>query len=436
MGRHLTMNGDNPEKLSLLSVRPPRRRYLWPLFFLLAMFAGVLYERWLNLSAIPPDSAKDFRLMAEAWNIIHHYYVDQGAVQSTNLTHAAIAGMAESLGDSGHTIYLTPEMRKHESAAMRSKFTGVGVEIKTVERRTVVVAALDGSPALRAGIHAGDIILEVDGRSVAGLPTTELQERISGEIGQPVRIGVLDPADGRRKEFNIVRASIKVPNVSWHTLPGGKVAHLRIALFSDGTGRDVRNVLREIKAQDINRIVLDLRNNPGGVVDEAVAVASQFLQGGDVYLSKDAKGNITHETVKPGGLATNMSVVVLINGGSASASEIVAGALSDAHRATLVGRTTFGTGTVLSQFPLGDGSALLLAVGEWLTPGGKTFWHKGIKPDEEVGSATNTFPLIPSMETNLTSETLEASGDIPLQRALFLLSNAPDNPTNSSGSPK
>jgi carboxyl-terminal processing protease len=202
------MNGESQEKLTWKSWRLPRRRYLWPLTLLAAMFCGVLYDRWVSLSGLPAGAERQFELMAQAWNIIHRYYVDRKAVQPELMTHAAIQGMAESLGDTGHTIYLNPDMRKHETVSMRAKFTGIGVEIKAVDRRTVIVAALDGSPALRAGVRAGDIILEVDGHSVAGLPFSELEDRISGPAGEPVRLGVLDPSDGRRKEFTIVRTAI------------------------------------------------------------------------------------------------------------------------------------------------------------------------------------------------------------------------------------
>jgi carboxyl-terminal processing protease len=420
------MNGENQDKLSLLSWRMPRLRFLWALSLVLAVCAGILYDRWVFLAGMPAGARQDFQLIAQAWNIIQRNYVDRGALQSSVLTHAAIQGMTDSLGDSGHTVYLNPEMRRRSSAAMRSKFTGIGVEIKTQDRRAVVVATFDGSPALRAGVRAGDIILEVDGHSVVGLPLSELEDRITGPAGTPVRLDVLDPGDGRRKEFNIVRASIKIPNVTWHALPGGRVAHLRVALFGEGVARDFRGALLEIQRQGMSRVILDLRNDPGGVLEEAVEVASEFLSGGNVFLSKNSAGRITPEPVKPGGVATNMSVVVLINGGSASASEIVAGALRDAHRASLVGQTTFGTGTVLEQFQLSDGSALLLAVGEWLTPGGRSFWHRGIQPDAEVALPANTVALIPAQEADLTPTGLQTSGDEPLLRALSLLSNPPE----------
>jgi carboxyl-terminal processing protease len=364
--------------------------------------------------------------MAQAWNIIHRNYVDRAALQSSVLTHAAIQGMTDSLGDAGHTIYLSPEMHRQASASMRSNFTGIGIELKSQDRRAIVVAAFDGSPALLAGLRAGDILLEVDGRAIAGLPLTQLEDLIRGPAGAPVKLAVLDPVEGRRKEFNIVRASIKIPNVTWHALPGVQVAHLRIARFGDGVARDFRAALLEIRRQGIERVILDLRNDPGGVLDEAVAVAGEFLSGGNVLLTKNASGEITPVPVKPGGAATNLAVAVLINGGSASASEIVAGALSDAHRALLVGQTTFGTGTVLDQFQLSDGSALMLAVGEWLTPRGRSFWHRGLKPDVEVALPAGGAALFPALESDLTPAALQSCGDAQLLRALSLLTNPPE----------
>lgn len=163
---------------------------------------------------------------------------------------------------------------------------------------------------------------------------------------------------------------------------------------------------------------MDLRNNPGGVLDQAVAVASQFLTGGNVLLVKDAQGKITPVPVQPGGLATNMPMAVLINGGSASAAEIVAGALRDRHRAELIGETTFGTGTVLNEFPLTGGSALLLAVDEWLTPDGQSFWHKGISPEITVDLPTDVNPLVPTDLAGMTAAQLHSSEDKQILRGL------------------
>jgi carboxyl-terminal processing protease len=193
-------------------------------------------------------------------------------------------------------------------------------------------------------------------------------------------------------------------------------------MFSDGVGKEARKALLAMQKEGAKGVILDLRNDPGGAVEEAVAVASEFLSGGNVFLERDAQGKITPEPVIAGGVATNLPLVVLINGGSASASEIVAGAMRDAHRAVLVGTNTFGTGTVLQNFPLADGSSLLLAVAEWLTPSGRSFWHKGIKPDAAVASSTNSPPLRPDDAAKFTAETLQDCGDAQLLKALALLS--------------
>jgi carboxyl-terminal processing protease len=184
---------------------------------------------------------------------------------------------------------------------------------------------------------------------------------------------------------------------------------------------DLRKALAEITHDGLNGIVLDLRNNPGGLLDEAVGATSQFLKGGNVLLIKDARGTIKPIPVKRGGTAISIPLAVLINSGTASAAEIMAGALRDAHRARLLGVKTFGTGTVLNEFALADGSALLLAVDEWLTPAGRVIWHKGITPEIEAGLPSEASPLLPEEEQNMTVAQLKESKDEQLLRALELL---------------
>jgi carboxyl-terminal processing protease len=207
-------------------------------------------------------------------------------------------------------------------------------------------------------------------------------------------------------------------------LPGTTVAHLRVASFSQGVTDDLKKSLHEIQQEGMTGLVLDLRDDPGGLLDEAIGVASQFLSSGNVLLEKDAKGQVKQIEVRPGGAATEIPMVVLINAGTASAAEIVAGALQDAHRADLVGETTFGTGTVLGEFSLSDGSALLLAIQEWLTPDGRVIWHQGIVPDVEVPLSAGVTPLFPNAEQDLTSAQLQAGDDAQLARALELLTQS------------
>jgi carboxyl-terminal processing protease len=185
--------------------------------------------------------------------------------------------------------------------------------------------------------------------------------------------------------------------------------------------KDLRTILSKIHKENLVGIVLDLRNDPGGVLDEAIGVASQFLSSGNVLLTKNADGKITPDPVESGGLARNIPMVVLINDGTASASEIVAGALQDAKRASLIGETTFGTGTVLGQYPLPDGSELLLATQEWLTPSGRTIWHKGIDPNVKVSLSPDAILVEPGGLAGMTAADLAKSGDEQLLEALGLL---------------
>ena len=415
------MGANNEEKLSLLSLRWPRRGFLLALSLVLALGAGVMLDRSLLLNGIPPDAEDDFRLMAQAWNLIDHFYVDHSSVRHAAMTHAAISAMLDSLGDTNHSAFLSRSQAKKAGSAMQGKLIGIGIEIQARDHQAVVVAPIDGSPAQQAGVRPGDVILQVNGQPVYGLSLAQISSRISGEAGQPVALTVMNPRDKRKRKINIARASIKLNNVSWQRLPGTDIAHLRIALFSDGEAGDLRKALLEIKRQGIRGIILDLRNNPGGALDEAIGTASQFLASGNVLWEKDGSGKLTPIPVQPGGAAPDLPMVVLINGGSASDSEIVAGALHDTRRAVLIGERTYGTGTVLSEFVLADGSALLLAVEEWLTPDKRSFWHRGIDPDIRVVQPPETAILRPATERELTGAELRASGDAQLLRAIASL---------------
>jgi carboxyl-terminal processing protease len=412
------MGANNQGKLSLLSLRWPRRGFLLALALVLALGAGAVLDRRLLLNGIPSDARDDFRLMAQAWNLIDHYYVDRPSVRHTAMTRAAISAMLDSLGDTNHSAFLSDSQAKRAGSAMQGKLIGIGIEIQSRDHQAVVVAPIDGSPAQQAGVRAGDVILQVNGQPVSGLSLGQVSSRISGQAGQPVALTVMNPRDKRKRKLNIARASIKLNNVSWQRLPGTDIAHLRIALFSDGEAGDLRRALLEIQRRGVHGIILDLRNNPGGALDEAIGTASQFLSSGNVLWEKDAAGKLTPIPVQAGGAAPDLPMAVLINGGSASDSEIVAGALHDTRRAVLIGERTFGTGTVLSEFPLADGSALLLAVEEWLTPDKRSFWHKGIEPDIRVAQPLEAAILRPATERELTVAELRSSGDAQLLRAL------------------
>lgn len=404
--------------------RRTRSRLYTPLIIAAVVGSVLLTCRMADFktsAAIPATAMPDFRLLSEAWTIIDRVYVDRVAIKPQTMVYGAISGLVSSLGDTGHSRFLTPEMVKQERNFSRGSFEGIGAEVQMKNNQVVIVAPLDDSPAQKAGLKPGDVILKVDDQEVGGLPLEQVVSRILGPPGTAVKLSILNPKSERTTDVTIKRARITVHNVTWVQLPGTRAAHLRIATFSKGLAREVKTALRQIEKEGLTGIVLDLRNNPGGLFDEAVEVASQFLEGGNVLLEKDARGRITPVPVHPGGIALGIPMVVLVNGGTSSGAEIVSGALRDHRRGTVIGEKTFGTGTVLQSFSLSDGSAVLLAIKEWLTPSGDLIWHKGIAPEIVVALPTEVSPLTPEKERNMTEADVRASGDVQLLRAIELI---------------
>lgn len=371
-----------------------------------------------NSIVVPQGTKADFQLINQAWGLIKSNYVDQTSAKSLSLTYGAIGGMVDSLGDTGHSTFLTPTEVQQEKDAVQGQLQGIGVEVQAKNGNVVVVAPIDGSPAQKAGLLPGDIITQVNGQLI--IDVNDAISRIRGPAGTSVTLTIQE-SSGTTRIVTIVRATINLINVTWSKLPGTSIADLRIASFASNVTGELDTALSAIKSQGATGIILDLRDNPGGLLDQAVAVASRFLKSGNVLLEKDSKGKITSIPVNPGVTVTSLPMVVLVNQGTASAAEIVAGALQDAGRAKLIGETTFGTGTVLVTFPLSDGSAVVSAIQEWLTPSGKTIWHKGLTPDTVVSLATDVTPLFPTAEQGLSQTQIQSSGDQQLLDAISSL---------------
>ena len=267
----------------------------------------------------------------------------------------------------------------------------------------------------------GDEIVAVDGNTATGHTIDEVVGWVRGAAGTTVAVTVRNGATGPERKLSMVRADVAAQPVSWTMVPGSKTALIRLEQFSTGAADDLKGVLGDVRKAGADRVILDLRGNPGGYVNEAEAVASQFLKSGNVYIERAADGHETTHAVASGGLATDLPLVVLVDQGTASSSEIVTGAIQDAERAQIVGVTTFGTGTVLGEFALSDGSALRVGTVEWLTPDGREIWHHGITPDIAVERSSDVAPLDPGEVSKMTAAQVAKLPDVQLARALSVV---------------
>ena len=392
--------------------------------------SGPLFQPVVAQAAGQPAK---FDIFWQAWNIVHRDFVDQDALDMTELTYGAIRGMIAALGDEGHTSFLTPEEVVRHRSDSSGEYTGIGARIGVEDGLPVIVAPFDGSPAEEAGIEAGDIIIEVDDEDVTAWPLNDVVEHIRGEAGTEVELTVLRPDEGKSLEIAITRGEIDSPTATWAMLPGTPVALIRLSQFSADATDELTAAIGEARVAGATSLIMDVRNNPGGLLQQAVQVTSQFLKGGNVMQQEDAAGKRQVFPVKRGGMATDIPMVVLVNRGSASSSEIFAGAMQDHERAIVVGETTFGTGTVLEPFPLSDGSALMLGTSQWLTADGRLIRKQGIEPDVVVEIPMGTKWLSPSVIEDLTVEELLESEDAQVLKALELLDALPEGHDAGSG---
>ncbi|HEX5015172.1 MAG TPA: S41 family peptidase [Candidatus Limnocylindrales bacterium] len=364
----------------------------------------------------------ELALIEQAWDTLHEKYVAADELNDRDLAYGAIDGMTEAIGDTGHTEFMTPEERKARNDALQGSYVGIGAEVDTApDGLPMIVGVFRGSPAEKAGLHAGDVVLTVDGRTTVGETLDTTVSWVRGERGTTVVLTVRNGADGPVRTVKVVRDDVHIEPVSWAMIPGTQTAMLRLEQFSSGASKDLHDALEQINKAGAERLVFDLRGNPGGYVNEAVAIASEFLPSGTVYQERNAEGETKATEVKPGGIATEIPMVVLVDEGTASAAEIVSGAIQDAGRAQLVGAKTFGTGTVLGEFELADGSALRIGTVEWLTPKGRVIWHEGIEPDIAVARPAETDPIVPDDLGSMSAAQAKSIADPQLARALQLI---------------
>jgi carboxyl-terminal processing protease len=324
----------------------------------------------------------DFSIFWEAWKQIKDKYIDQN-LNDKDLIYGAISGLVNSLGDPNTNFFPPTEAKKFQEDVQGS-FGGVGIEISARDNQIVIVTPLKQSPAERAGLKADDKIIAINGTSTLGFTTDDAVNLIRGPEGTKVTLTVMRDGWPEPKDFTLTREIIQVPTLDWKMLDGG-IAYIELYNFYQNVSRDFYQAATEIYSQNPKAIILDLRNNPGGYLESAIDIAGWFTEPGTIITSEQFRSG-EKQDFKPQGPAIfkDLPVVVLVNEGSASASEILAGSLKDNRQVKLVGKHTFGKGTVQEVVALSDGSSLKITVAHWLLPSGKVIEKNGLNVDYEI----------------------------------------------------
>lgn len=354
----------------------------------------------------PPasDSLVDFSLFWDVWDKVTQDYYNKSAVDPKKMLYGAISGMVASIGDP-YTLFLPPVQNDSFQKQLAGQFEGIGAELGMKDKQIIIIAPLGGSPAEKAGIKAGDAIMKVDGQAISTWTLPQTVEKIRGPKGTQVTLTVLHKGDSQTSDVTITRDTITVKSVDGWVKDvkdidgisqdaktkdaGEKVMYVRLSQFGDNTNQDwsalITSLLPKITSGEVKGMVLDLRNNPGGYLKDAQYIASEFLpEGKTVVIQDDGKGNTQSLVVNRQGALMNTPLVILINKGSASASEIVSGAIRDNGRGKLVGETSFGKGTIQTALDLGNSAGLHITIAKWLTPNGTWVHGKGLTPDVSV----------------------------------------------------
>ncbi|HEV2947688.1 MAG TPA: S41 family peptidase [Gemmataceae bacterium] len=372
------------------------------------------------ISRTPPDnSAATLEPFWETWNLAEKHYVN--GAQRQRLVQGAIRGLLDSLGDQGHTHHETKEEFERYVTVMNGEAHGIGVRLRLVHHLPRVLETMPGSPARAAGIQVGDVITAIDGSDTTGLPLNQVLALIRGGSAEsPVRLSISRPGM-ESVEISLRRTKETMAPVVWQVVPDKSVMHLTIRQFDKRTHGLVRSALADARRMKVQGLVVDLRNCPGGLVDQAMAVTSEFLPDGDIAIERTAEGKQIHHQVKPGGLATAIPVCVLINSDTSSAAEVMAAAIKDHHRGTVIGSRSAGLGTMLHPYRMSDGSVVFLAIAEWITPNGDRIWHQGVAPTVQMQLPDEANALLPSATAYLDPQTFTKLEDRQLDKALTLL---------------
>jgi len=359
----------------------------------------------------PEDVEQLFGPFWEAWDIVHQDYVDQ-PLDDGALMRGAIRGMVESLGDP-HSSYMDPDEYLQANLPLDGEYEGIGAWVDSEGELLTIISAMPDSPAERAGLRPGDQVVAVDGEDVTALDGSLVIRRVLGPAGTSVdltirREGLVEPL-----VVTIMRERIALPSVQSEMLDGG-IGYVRLYTFADQTGGDLEQALRSLLQEDPVGLILDLRGNGGGFLTTAVEVASQFIPQGTVLTERFGDGREQVYEAERGGLATEIPLVVLIDGGTASASEIVAGAIQDHGRGELVGETSFGKGSVQNWVPLdADQGAVRVTIARWYTPNDRLIHGVGLEPDHVVAPAED--PTVEGIDPQLDKAVELLLAGVPLQ---------------------
>ncbi len=345
--------------------------------------AGKFHGVW---KVCKPETA-DFSLFWDAYNKLHENFINPDKITDQKLLYGAIDGMTKSLGDP-YTSFFDPDQAKAFEQQLAGSFEGIGVEVGIKSGQLTVIAPLQGTPGEKAGLKAGDQIVKINGTSTQGMALDEAVNIIRGQGGTPVTLTIFRDGWTVNKDIKIVRATIKIVSVDWQLKDGG-VAYIHMHQFDQNLANDFKAIAPQIKASGAKKIILDLRDNPGGYLDICQQVAGWFLQNGQLVTTEDFGPGKEQQQYTAEGNAefANYPMVVLINKGSASASEILSGALRDDRNVQLIGETSFGKGSVQQVVPLGDGASFLkITIAKWLTPKGNSISEIGLTPDVAVAA--------------------------------------------------
>jgi len=355
---------------------PKRRFWILGPMLVVALVLGVLLGKGLEKTGHATETYEELKTFSEVLTQVQKSYVDETKVK--DLVQGAIRGMLSTLDP--HSAYMTADMYKEMQVETKGEFGGVGIQIGVKENRLAVIAPIEGTPAHRAGVKAGDFITKVNDETTKDLTLMDAVQKMRGPKGSKVNLTIQREGVPEALQFTLVRDTIKIESVKSKVLDN--IGYVRLTQFQESTGRDLSKVLKQFKEQKLQSTILDLRNNPGGLLTSAVEVSEQFLPSGKLVVYTKGRESKKDEWVSKGKDQMDDSpMIILVNEGSASASEIVAGALQDYGRAVIVGTTSFGKGSVQTILPLGDGSGLRLTTAKYYTPKGRSIQSTGITPD-------------------------------------------------------